>query len=54
MEFFLISFLGSIPIDPNLSISAEKGMQFELDSTSPTGNAINDILGTLMKEVEGS
>ncbi|XP_065065454.1 cytosolic Fe-S cluster assembly factor NUBP2 homolog isoform X1 [Rhopilema esculentum] len=48
-----VPFLGEIPIDPNLSLCGEKGLQFDLDS-SPSGNAVKIILQNLCKNIEST
>jgi len=51
-ELSHVPFLGTIPIDPNLSLLCEKGRTFDAESSNPTSKAVQNILNELLKEIE--
>ena len=54
MVFYLCVFIGTIPIDPNLSLLCEKGRTFDAESRTPTSEAVQNILTRLLKEIDVS
>ena len=52
LPILILYFVGTIPIDPNLSLLCEKGRTFDAESSSPTSKAVQNILNELLKEVE--
>ena len=45
-------FIGTIPIDPSLSLSAEEGTKLDVGSPTPTTDAIQSIIDKIISEIE--
>lgn len=53
-SLYEVAFLGSIPIDPELSIAEDGGRAFVMNDPSPTVSAVTSVVDAILAQVERS